>query len=133
MKYFLDTNVIIDAIKNKRPLLKQHFEQTYTTDIFVSSIVVSELEFGAAHSNDYLKNKTLYELFIKDFTLVPYEKEYSFEYGKLRQYLTKTGQVIGWNDMLIAATAIANNGILVTHNIGEFERIPNIQLEDWTK
>ncbi|WP_040843148.1 type II toxin-antitoxin system tRNA(fMet)-specific endonuclease VapC [Treponema saccharophilum] len=133
MKYFLDTNVIIDAIKNKSPCLKHHFEETYTTDIFVSSVVVAELEFGAAHSNYYSRNKALYEQFIKDFTIVPFEKRYCESYGELRQYLTKSGQVIGWNDMLIAATAIANSGILVTHNTAEFERIPNIQLEDWTK
>ncbi|MBP5176512.1 MAG: type II toxin-antitoxin system VapC family toxin [Treponema sp.] len=133
MKYFLDTNVIIDAIKNKSPCLRQHFEETYTTDIFVSSIVVAELEFGAAHSNDYSRNKALYEQFIKDFAIVPFEKQYCTPYGELRHYLTKSGQVIGLNDMLIAATAIANGGILVTHNTAEFERIPKIQLADWTK
>lgn len=133
MKYFLDTNVIIDAIKNKSSYLKQHFEETYATDIFVSSIVVAELEFGAAHSNDYSRNKTLYEHFIKDFAIVPFEKRYCVPYGEIRHYLTKTGQVIGWNDMLIAATAIANDGVLVTHNTAEFERIPHIQLADWTK
>ena len=132
MKYFLDTNVIADAIRGKKPNIASHFAKIPPKDIYVSAIVVAELEYGAAHSPDYRKNKALYEDFISDFAVIPFEKEYAGIYGEIRQYLTARGQVIGSNDMLIAATAMANDAVLVTHNTGEFERIPNIQLEDWT-
>ena len=131
MKYFLDTNVIIDAIRNRTPSVRRHFEEIYASDIFISSIVAAELEFGAAHSKDYLANKMLYEQFIRDFTIIPFVKDYCAVYGRIRHELTRTGWSIGLNDLLIAATAISGNGILVTHNTGEFERIPGIILEDW--
>lgn len=131
MSYFLDTNVIIDAIRNKNPFIRAHFEKTFSSDIFISSIVVAELEFGAAHSKNYEQNKILFEHFIKEFTIVPFVRDYCAIYGKIRQDLTKIGQNIGLNDLLIASTAIANGGILVTHNVGEFSRIPNIIIEDW--
>ena len=52
---------------------------------------------------------------------------------KIRQDLNAAGTPIGGNDMLIAATVVANNGILVTHNVGEFSRIKGLSLEDWTE
>ncbi len=64
MKYFLDTNVIIDMLKGKYSCMLNHFENTFSTDIYVPSIVVAELEYGAAHSANYEKNKSLYEKFI---------------------------------------------------------------------
>ena len=131
MKYFLDTNVIIDAIRNKHTAVIRHFEEIYASDIFVSSIVVAELEFGAVHSRNYFENKALYEQFIQDFNIVPFIRNYCADYGRIRHELSQKGQIIGLNDLLIAATTISNNGILVTHNTGEFERIPGIILEDW--
>ena len=132
MNYFLDTNVIIDAIRGKNSNIKKHFENIQPSHIFVSSIVIAELEYGAKHSADYDMNKTLYERFIKDFTEVPFVKEYSEKYGEIRHALSKTGRPIGSNDMLIAATVLANEGTLVTHNTDEFVRIHGILLEDWT-
>ena len=133
MKYFLDTNVIIDMLKGKHPCMFKHFEKTYSTDIRVPAIVVAELEYGAAHSTDYEKNKSLYERFISNFVIIPFGKKCSKPYGKIRQDLNTAGTPIGGNDMLIAATVIANDGILVTHNVGEFSRIEGLVIEDWTK
>ena len=55
MKYFLDTNVIIDMLKGKHSCMLRHFENIYSTDIYVPAIVVAELEYGAAHSVNYEK------------------------------------------------------------------------------
>ena len=93
MKYFLDTNVIADSIRGKSPAIAGHFCKIHSSDIYVSAIVVAELEFGAAHSLDYHKNKALYEEFIRDFKIVPFERAYSEIYGKIRQHLTSAGSV----------------------------------------
>jgi len=53
------------------------------------------------------------------------------EAGQIRADLAARGQPIGPNDLLIAATARAHNAILVTHNIREFSRVTNLNLEDW--
>ena len=127
MKYFLDTNVIIDGIKGRNNNIIKHFMENYAENLFVPAIVV------ALHSNDYKKNKKLYEKFISNFAVIPFYKEYSKEDAQIRQSLESEGTPIGANDMLIAATALANDAIRGTHNVGEFERIHNLRIEDWTK
>ncbi|WP_197723366.1 hypothetical protein [Thiomicrorhabdus aquaedulcis] len=52
-------------------------------------------------------------------------------YGQLRAYLEASGQVIGAHDMLIAANAVSLNATLVTNNVKEFARIPNLTIENW--
>ena len=131
--YLLDTNVIIDIIRGKYPALKNHFMQTKISDIFIPSIVVAELEFGAKHSNNYLENRQKFIKVIKNFKILPFADAEAVFYGEIRQNLTSRGLIIGPNDLLIAATALANNGILITHNTNEFKRVENLTLEDWTK
>ncbi len=131
MKYFLDTNVIIDALKGKSKNIRSHFENINSDEIYISSIVAAELEYGAAHSHDYEKNKNLYESFIANFEIISFDFLCREAYGSLRQELSSKGFIIGSNDMLIAATALTYGAILVTHNTREFERIPNLVLEDW--
>jgi tRNA(fMet)-specific endonuclease VapC len=131
--YLLDTNVIIDIIRGKYPALKNHFMQTKISDIFIPSIVVAELEFGAKHSNNYLENRQKFIKVIKNFKILAFTDAEAVFYGEIRQNLTSRGLIIGPNDLLIAATALANNGILITHNTNEFKRVENLTLEDWTK
>ena len=131
--YLLDTNVIIDIIRGKYPALKNHFMQTKFSDIFIPSIVVAELEFGAKHSNNYLENRQKFIKVIKNFKILAFTDAEAVFYGEIRQNLTSRGLIIGPNDLLIAATALANNGILITHNTNEFKRVENLTLEDWTE
>lgn len=65
--------------------------------------------------------------------VVPFTEKEAEIYGKIREELTKKGKLIGPNDMLIAATALANGAVLVTHNTDEFSRVPELKLEDWIK
>jgi tRNA(fMet)-specific endonuclease VapC len=62
---------------------------------------------------------------------VLFDRPAAEEYGKLREHLSARGLLIGPNDLLIAAIALANNLILVTHNTTEFSRVPGLKLEDW--
>ncbi|MRT32681.1 type II toxin-antitoxin system VapC family toxin, partial [Xylella fastidiosa subsp. multiplex] len=65
------------------------------------------------------------------FSTMPFDEAAAEEYGRLRAHLSATGQLIGPNDMMIAAIALANRLILVTHNTAEFSRVPGLVLEDW--
>ncbi|MDR0328941.1 MAG: type II toxin-antitoxin system VapC family toxin [Planctomycetaceae bacterium] len=64
--------------------------------------------------------------------MVPFDHAASQIYGDIRAHLESKGQPIGWNDLMIAATVLAHDGVLVTHNIGEFSRIKGLTCEDWT-
>lgn len=105
--YFLDTNVIIDAIRSKNQNLKNHFMLIPSTDIGISSVVLAELEYGAQHSNNYSKKILQCKNFTKDFKVFAFTELASEYYGRIRQQLEADGSPIGPNDMLIAATALA--------------------------
>lgn len=129
--YYLDTNVIIDAIRGKYPDVKEYFKKYDSSNIAIPTIVVAELEFGAQNSDNYEKRRKQYLEIIAPYKIIPFSKNEAVAYGKIREQLTKDGNIIGSNDMLIAATAVANNATLVTHNTDEFSRVYGLILEDW--
>lgn len=129
--FFLDTNVIVDAIRGNYPCVLQNFARLNPKEIAIPSVVVAELEFGARHSDDYEKRRKQYLDFIAPYEVVAFSKNEVEPYGKLREQLTSSGLVIGSNDMLIAATALSCNAILVTHNVREFSRISGLTVVDW--
>ncbi len=133
MMYFIDTNVVIDAIRSKNSQnIANHFKNKTFTDIKVSSIVVAELEYGAQHSSDYEKRKTQYKSFIQDFEIIPFTEKDAEIYGKIKEQLAIEGNLIGSNDMLIASIALSHNATIVTHNVREFSRVRGLKVEDWT-
>ncbi len=133
MKYILDTNIIIYALKSKYENLRDHFFSIPADHIYIPSIVMAELEYGAMNSYDYDKSILPIRAFTNAFEKIDFTQNCAKEYGILRKHLKDAGQPIGGNDMLIAATALAENAVLVTHNTQEFSRIPKLLLEDWTK
>ena len=132
--YYLDTNVIIDATSRRTSaLLLPCFKRVKPSEICIPSIVLAELEFGARHSNDYEKNLKIVAEFIAPYRIIPFTEKEACVYGKIRERLAKDGKLIGPNDMLIAATALANGAVLVTHNTDEFSRVEGLVFEDWRK
>ena len=132
MKYFLDTNIIIYAVKGMFPNLKKHFAMVPSTSIVIPSVVCAELEYGARFSRDYHKTKAIYSAFVREFQVANFGKAEAEAYGRIRSQLEKSGKLIGPNDLIIASTAF-DGGILVTHNVKEFSRVPGLALEDWTE
>ena len=130
-KYLLDTNICIYIIKNKPESVKQKFESLDLGDIFISSVTVSELVYGAYKSKKIEQNLKSLEKFFLPLEVVDFDYKSSYEYAKLRADLEKRGLVIGQLDMQIAAVALANDMILVTNNTREFERIASLKLENW--
>lgn len=132
MKYYLDTNIIIYALKNSFPAIKDHFYNIPAQSLVIPTIVLAEIEYGARKSIDYEKTMVAYRAFMNSFDKASFTEKAAKEYGDIRASLEKSGRLIGNNDMLIAAIVRSEKGILVTHNTKEFERINNLQLEDWT-
>lgn len=130
--YYLDTNVIVDLIRGKIHRLQERFAEHTLNEINVPAIAVAELEFGAQHSGNYEAKMTEAMDVIRSFRVVPFGMKEAEVYGIIRQELSSKGYAIGPNDLLIAATALANDGILVTYNTREFSRIASLKIEDWT-
>ena len=130
--FCLDTNVIIDASHKKTSAqIRGHFESLKPKEICIPAIVVAELEFGAMHSDNYKKNMEVITEIIAPYKIIPFTEKEAVVYGQNREQLTRKGTAIGPNDLLIAATAIANGATLVTHNTNEFGRVHGLSFVDW--
>ena len=97
----------------------------------VCSVVKSELFYGAMRSNNPTKTLERQQEFLERFVSLPFGDESALLFGQIRARLASAGTPIGAYDLQIAAIALANNLILVTHNTREFERVDGLQLEDW--
>ena len=133
MIYMLDTNICSFIIREKPQYIKDKLKECEKQHIVaLSSIVVSELLYGAKKRNSK-KLTYIVESFIDNFVIYNFDKNAAKEYANIRASLEKKGQIIGSNDLLIAAHAKSLNSILVTNNTKEFKRVSELNLEDWTK
>ena len=133
MKYLLDTNICVEMIRRKPKLLLHRLIQKDISDVAISSITLSELEYGVEKSPQREKNKLALVEFVTPFTILPYDDTAASIYGKIRAFLEKEGTPVGPLDMLIGAHALALKAILVTNNEREFKRISELKVENWTK
>ena len=130
MKYMLDTNICIYAIKKQMPLLQKLLAKD-PSELCISSITLSELLFGIEKSNMKESNRKKLMTFLTNIAILDYDSDAALEYAKLRNYLERMGQPIGAMDMLIAAHALSKDMILVTNNEKEFKRVDDLKLENW--
>lgn len=135
MKYLFDTNICIYLINNKYEYLKKKVEETGIEEIAISTITIAELEFGIAKSKSPYKQENRIALmeFLLPFKFLPFEQIDAYEYALIRNDLQCSGKIIGNMDILIGAQAVANDLILVTNNVKEFQRINKIQVENWVE
>lgn len=131
ISYLLDTNICIYIIKKMPEQVIERLRSTRISEVGVSSITLSELEYGAAKSSRPAQNKLAIAEFLAPLEILPYDDMAAQEYGKVRAYLEKQGTPIGSMDMLIAAHALSLNCILVTNNEREFRLIPNLKIQNW--
>ena len=133
MRYMLDTNICIYAIKKKPEAVIRRFLEHDPDEICISSITCAELMHGVEKSQAADRNRLALTLFLSPITVLDFDQKASAEYGKLRADLEKTGTPIGPMDMLIAGHAKAEGLILVTNNAREFCRVEGLRLENWAE
>ena len=133
IKYMLDTNICIYIIRKKPEAVLRRLQRSRVSDIGISSITLSELEYGAAKSSKPQQNKLALTEFLAPIEILPYDDLAAQQYGELRAHLERKGKPIGSLDMLIAAHALSLKCILVTNNEAEFRRVPKLNIENWTK
>lgn len=131
MKYFLDTNICIYLLKQDPFSVIKRFLQHEVDDIGVSSIVVSELQYGVEKSQHKARNQSGLDILLAPLTIVSYGHEAARHYGEIRASLERSGQMIGREDALIAAHARSAEVVLVTNNEREFQRVPGLKIENW--
>ena len=130
-QYMLDTNICIYIIKKKPENVINRFRQLPISSIAISSITLSELEYGVMKSERVEQNRYALSQFVAPLEILPYDDEAAQYYGNIRACLEKQGTPIGALDMLIAAHALSASCTLVTNNDKEFKRVPNLLAENW--
>jgi tRNA(fMet)-specific endonuclease VapC len=123
----LDTNTCIYAMKR----LEGFQARLPLRDCGISIVVLGELEWGACLSDRRKESLAAVRDFVGAVQLDDLDAEVARQYGQLRAYLRSIGQPIGPNDLWIAAHALARDVPLVTHNLGEFQRVPSLSVETW--
>ncbi|MBL1353545.1 MAG: PIN domain-containing protein [Zetaproteobacteria bacterium] len=131
MMYMLDTNICVCLIKHNPIQVRAKFEKLQSGDVLLSSIVLAELSYGISKSQYKERNLAALEMFLMPLEVMPFDEHATGIYGEIRADLERSGQVIGGNDLLIAAHALALNATLVSNNLKEFARVPDLKLENW--
>ena len=129
--YLLDTSSCIVFLNDSSAPLAGRLREHASPEIRLCAITKAELYYGARHSGRAAENLRLLGRFFEPFICLPFDDLCAEHYGLIRADLAFRGQLIGPNDLLIAATARAHDLTLVTSNLGEFSRVVGLQCEDW--
>lgn len=125
----MDTNICIYFLKGQYQL-DNKIDQAGLFNCFISEITVAELKYGAANSSQAERNQKVIDEFINSFSIIPIFNALDI-YAKEKARLRKSGRLIDDFDLLIGATAIANELTLITRNTSHFERLEAITVENW--
>lgn len=131
MKYMLDTNICIYAIKHKPEAVIRRFLLHDPEEICISAVTYAELMHGVEKSMAVQKNRLAVALFLSPITVLDFGAGAAEAYGKIRGELERKGTPIGPMDLLIAGHARSEGLILVTNNTREFCRVEGLQVENW--
>ncbi len=131
MIYLFDTNVCIHLLNARHPVILDNFRSHSPANIALCSVVKAELLSGARRSQRVEANLQLLKAFFAPLQSLAFDDVSAEHYGQIHADLLAQGKPIGPNDTLIAAIARAHDATLVTHNTGEFGRVPGLKMEDW--
>ena len=132
LKYLLDTNIVIYAMKNRPPQVKRRFQKHHGR-IGISAVTLGELVFGAEHSRQVERNLADIEAMAARLKVLPFDDAAAYHFGQIRAALYRIGSPIEPYDMMIAGHSRASGLKLITNNFKEFELEPGLQIEDWSK
>lgn len=128
--YILDTNTLIYFFKGLGGVAGTLFS-TEPANIGIPAIVIYEIQTGIAKSTSPRKRKQQLKSLTEAVAILPFSIEEAKASATIRSRLEQNGTPIGHYDVLIAGTAMAHKGILVTHNLTEFKRVKGLKTEDW--
>lgn len=129
-RYLLDANAISVMARDPRGVLARRVRLIGSDNLCTSIIVMGELHFGIARNWSARLVETMAPV-MEMLTVEPLSSDADIRYAELRAHLQRQGRLIGANDLWIAAHALALDCTLVTANIGEFSRVPDLHTDNW--
>ena len=131
-RYMLDTDTCSYIMKRSNPAVLNRLQQVPVSDVCISVITKSELLYGVEISPRRHQDEIALDAFLAHVDVLDFPDEAATHYANVRANLKSQGALIGANDLFIAAHARSLGLTLVTNNTGEFERVPNLMIENWT-
>ncbi len=129
-RYLLDTNILSDLMRNPQGKVAKQIAHVGDDVVCTSIIVAAELEFGGQKKGSVTLRERI-SIILSSIDILSLEKPAEKKYGKIRAHLEKQGTPISANDLLIAAQALSLGLCVVTRNLREFERVPELRVENW--
>jgi len=130
IKYLIDTDIASYAIKNVQNVI-DNFIKHDKDDLYISSITYAELMYGAMRKDsDKIKNSVV--SFVQRLKMTDFDEVCSELYADIRVNLEKSGTPLDHIDVMIAATAVSIDAVLITHNVKHFSKIKGLKVEDWS-
>ena len=133
MRYMLDTNICIYAIKHKPEKVFQKLQEVEPEDVCVSLVTYAELVHGVEKSAAVEKNRLALSMLLANIEILDFDVDAADCYGKIRADLEKKGTPIGPLDMMIAGHAQSRGYTVVTNNVKEFSRVNDLKIENWAE
>ena len=130
MRFLLDTNVLSQLIRDPQGPVAMQLATVGDAQVFTSVVVASELRFGARKKGSTVLTDRVDQL-LASIEVAPLEVGVDRLYADIRHALESSGQLIGANDLFIAAHALEQEATLVTDNVAEFQRVPGLHIENW--
>ena len=127
MKYLVDSDYVADYLGAHPPAI-QLLSSFAKDDLSISLITYGEIYEGIHFGRDPRKTTEVFHRFLCSMEILPLTKPIMQQFARIRGNLRRKGQIIGDFDILIAATAIQHHLTLVTRNVKDYQRIPNLKL-----
>jgi tRNA(fMet)-specific endonuclease VapC len=131
VRYLLDTNICIYISKHNPPVVRERFARHTSDELAISVVTLGELRFGAEKSQSRERALSVISQLESSMQIAPLTETAGEHYGQIRAALQQRGELIGNNDLWLAAHARAEGWILVTNNEREFVRVDGLQVENW--
>jgi tRNA(fMet)-specific endonuclease VapC len=132
IKYMLDTNLLIYAIKNRPKRVREAFKQ-HSDYLSMSSVTLGEPIYGAERTAQVTRNLQDVEALAARMEVLPFDYQAATHFGQVRAELAKSGKPIGPYNSMIAGHTRSLGLTLVTNNMREFKRVPGLRVENWTQ
>jgi tRNA(fMet)-specific endonuclease VapC len=132
MRYLIDTNIVIFALNNAASRSAARLRQVPVGDQRICSVVEAELYHAARKYDVPQRREAALYGFLSPYESLPFDSVAARHYADIRDDLERRRCIIGNNDLMIAAIALANDLTVVTNNVAEFSRVPGLRIEDWS-
>ncbi len=129
--YMLDTDICAFVLRRSSAVLLERIQQVPIDQQIISIVTLAELLYGVLESNKKKANRAGVDAFVRHVTVKDWSRDAAEHYAEIRSDLKKKGQMIGANDLMIAAHAKSLDATVVTNNVKDFVRVRGLKVENW--